>query len=398
MLKVHQINKKTAARFVVVAAIYFVGGLHGFGGLTSKADAAQGLGTKKEIRFTGFVRDASGALVEAADVEVLARVLAPNGCILKEELFKSVVITNGYFALQVGEGLATANDKGFGLKQILDNVTQRTNLNCLDMTSSATDGQTNTTIGSYTPQERDGRIYRLSFTVGQATGPETMVADFELNFDGAGLSAEYLSGKSVGDMITVNESQGVTQGNLETLLSQFPLHQISGLNAILSGSYSGHSATATKATELAIPPTGCPANQYATGIDAKGNLTCAAIASGSGGTVTNVTAGTGLLGGPITSTGSLSVNVGTGANQIVQLDGAGKIPTSLLPNDLYQLMLQTQELKINNGASGNISLISPLAVTSYSIRLPGSIGSAGQVMTINSDTGGNIAEMAWGSV
>jgi hypothetical protein len=41
--------------------------------------------------------------------------------------------------------------------------------------------------------------------------------------------------------------------------------------------------------------------------------------AGSAGTVTSVAAGTGLTGGPITSTGSLSVDVGTTANKIVQL-------------------------------------------------------------------------------
>lgn len=42
--------------------------------------------------------------------------------------------------------------------------------------------------------------------------------------------------------------------------------------------------------------------------------------------VTSVSAGHGLLGGTITSTGTLSVNTGTGANQIVQLDETGKLP------------------------------------------------------------------------
>ncbi|MDH4092366.1 MAG: tail fiber domain-containing protein, partial [Cyclobacteriaceae bacterium] len=47
---------------------------------------------------------------------------------------------------------------------------------------------------------------------------------------------------------------------------------------------------------------------------------------GSTGTVTSVTAGNGLTGGPITATGALSVDVGTTANKIVQLDGTGRLP------------------------------------------------------------------------
>lgn len=47
---------------------------------------------------------------------------------------------------------------------------------------------------------------------------------------------------------------------------------------------------------------------------------------GGGGTVTSVTTGAGLVGGPITTTGALAVDVGTTANKIVQLDGSGKLP------------------------------------------------------------------------
>lgn len=42
--------------------------------------------------------------------------------------------------------------------------------------------------------------------------------------------------------------------------------------------------------------------------------------------VSSVAAGNGLTGGTITSTGTLAVDTGTGANKIVQLDGAGKLP------------------------------------------------------------------------
>lgn len=50
-----------------------------------------------------------------------------------------------------------------------------------------------------------------------------------------------------------------------------------------------------------------------------------------GGTVTNVTAGVGLTGGPITTTGTLSVNIGTAAGQIPQLDANGKLNSSVIP-------------------------------------------------------------------
>ncbi len=72
--------------------------------------------------------------------------------------------------------------------------------------------------------------------------------------------------------------------------------------------------------------------------DGSGNLSW--IAAGAGGSVTSVIAGTGLNvgagpGGTISTTGTLNIDVGTGANQIVQLTAASKLPAvdgSLLTN------------------------------------------------------------------
>lgn len=53
------------------------------------------------------------------------------------------------------------------------------------------------------------------------------------------------------------------------------------------------------------------------------------ISGATGGTVTSVAAGTGLVGGTITNSGTLSVDVGTSAGKIPQLDGSGKLVTSV---------------------------------------------------------------------
>lgn len=53
---------------------------------------------------------------------------------------------------------------------------------------------------------------------------------------------------------------------------------------------------------------------------------------GGTGTVTSITAGTGLTGGTISTSGTIAVDVGTSAGKIPQLDGSGKIPSSLLPS------------------------------------------------------------------
>jgi len=51
--------------------------------------------------------------------------------------------------------------------------------------------------------------------------------------------------------------------------------------------------------------------------------------AGGSGTVTSVSAGTGLTGGTITSTGTLAVDVGTTSGKIPQLDGSGRLPSSV---------------------------------------------------------------------
>lgn len=58
---------------------------------------------------------------------------------------------------------------------------------------------------------------------------------------------------------------------------------------------------------------------------------CRAVwpSAGGSGTVTSVFAGAGLTGGTITSTGTLAVDVGTTAGKIVQLDGTGKLASSV---------------------------------------------------------------------
>lgn len=52
-----------------------------------------------------------------------------------------------------------------------------------------------------------------------------------------------------------------------------------------------------------------------------------AVTAGGGGTVTSIIGGTGLTGGTITTTGSLAVDVGTGASKIVQMTAAAFLPS-----------------------------------------------------------------------
>ena len=73
-------------------------------------------------------------------------------------------------------------------------------------------------------------------------------------------------------------------------------------------------------------PSAVGTNGYLLSTDGSGNLSWVAPSAGGGGSVTSIASGTGLTGGPISSTGTFAVDVGTTANKIVQLDGSAHLP------------------------------------------------------------------------
>lgn len=78
---------------------------------------------------------------------------------------------------------------------------------------------------------------------------------------------------------------------------------------------------------------------------------------GGSGTVTSVASGSGLLGGPITTSGTLSVDSGTTANKIVKLDGSGSLP-AVDGFALTNLNAATRELNNLTTTAINTNLIS----------------------------------------
>jgi hypothetical protein len=118
---------------------------------------------------------------------------------------------------------------------------------------------------------------------------------------------------------------------------------------------------------------------------------CASDIGGSG-FVTHVGSGTGLLGGPITSTGTLSVDVGTTTGQIVQVAAANKLPvidgSNLTNINAVQLQSKNisataptanQVLKWNNGTS----VWEPAADTDTTTTIVAGTGLTGGVITAN---------------
>ncbi len=118
--------------------------------------------------------------------------------------------------------------------------------------------------------------------------------------------------------------------------------------------------------------------------------------SGSGsGTVTNVATGTGLTGGPITSTGTIAVDVGTSANQIVQLDASSRLPAvdgsqltgftvSQIPN-LDVSKINTGTLPITRGGTNSSTTLlnNRIMVSSGGAIVEGSSLNDGQILIGN---------------
>ena len=149
--------------------------------------------------------------------------------------------------------------------------------------------------------------------------------------------------------------------------------------------------------------------------DGSGTLSWVTASGGGGGsgTVTSLLAGTGLTGGTITTTGTLAVNVGTGNNQIVQLDGSAHLPavdgsalTNLDPTHLSAAVgtakggtgltaigTANQVMGVNSGATGleykTITAGTNITVThgANSITIAASGGGSGSVTSIASGTG-----------
>jgi hypothetical protein len=130
----------------------------------------------------------------------------------------------------------------------------------------------------------------------------------------------------------------------------------------LNGSVSGIVnlvSPATTANWTMTLPTSAGTNGYV--LSTNGSGVTSWVAAGGAGTVTNITAGTGLNvgagpNGSITSTGTLNIDVGTGASQIVQLTAASKYPavdgsliTSLNPANL------SAAVPITKGGTGQIT-------------------------------------------
>ncbi|MNK12096.1 hypothetical protein D3C87_301530 [compost metagenome] len=221
------------SKLLVMAAALFVS-------LSSQAQ------THKGIAFQGVIKLPSGEFPTRPGMTVNARILSPSDCILREEQFTSINISDGYIHLAVGTGPAVGHDPGFSLKQVMDNSAVISGLTCLN-----TDGTVKAGVTSFNPATSSGaRKLRVSLTIDSIP----IVADFNMRSMAYAVNAESLNGKTETNF--VNTSPNITQNAVENWFASAVIGQISG------GTYKAPSATA--ADGLA-PAYTVPLNQGGTG-------------------------------------------------------------------------------------------------------------------------------------
>ncbi len=197
----------------------------------------------KGITYQVIIKNPSGQAINIPTVNVNIKVLAPNGCILREEEHASVNITNGFLNLSVMRGTRTGNDPNLQAHKVFDNSATISSLVCINL-----DGTTKAAT-SYTPAPEDTRKLRVSFM----DGGNPVVADFNIRSTAFAFQAEKLNGKDQTDFVNINNAQNLTQTNVESIFQRFTkldaiLNNFNAAGTSLGANITGNAATATNFT------------------------------------------------------------------------------------------------------------------------------------------------------
>lgn len=203
-------------------------GLFIFLSFISLLSAAQST-NHKGISFQALVKLPTGEQPTRSGLTVTLFILSPNNCILREEQFSGVNISNGYINIPIGTGTPAGDDPGLSMKQVMDNsaaITQGPSkpggLSCFD-----SNGNFSASVTSYNPATGDGRRkFRLSMMIDSIP----VVADFNLRSMAYAISAETadeakkLNGKS--DVDFIQASTQVTQSTVESWFTSTTFNNI----------------------------------------------------------------------------------------------------------------------------------------------------------------------------
>lgn len=339
-----------------------------------------------EFSYEGRLFDKGTGLPLDSSIDVKIQIWDASGasCMLYEEeqtgisLDSSNDANDGFFNLQigslVGSAKRTGDDPGLNFHSIFSNSSMLTG-----------SGPCN-----YTPNPGDVR--RMKVWVKNAGDPpanyEALSPDHVISSAPSAFVAQSLQGFTPADLLRVNSGAGLTQANLESLagettdllnlaagtsslylkssdinFSSGVLNYSGGSNDILvrdipltSDSAVNRDYTDKNIAGLGISTLmGAPSNGESLVWDSTANGGSGGWTLGSASGITSISTGNGLLGGPITTSGTISINAGTGANQVVQRDAFGDInmnDTSFM-NVSYMTMMSDRYFQISRTTNVN---------------------------------------------
>ncbi|WP_374029953.1 tail fiber domain-containing protein [Bdellovibrio bacteriovorus] len=369
------------------------------------------------ITYHGRILNAQKNPVENSSVAFRIRVYSPNPekCLLYEEV-RSLNMTGsqGVFVIPIGDGNGsrTAADPGLTIEKVFNNdpnytfdTTNTPKLVCnsgnsytagpLHQRLLAVSFDDNTGLGEQSLPLMDVNFVPLAVNSYDALNIGGTPANSVLRVQGgtaAPLTPAYFT--ELMNLITGNSLQYEKIGKLNgSALPVLANGQVLGWNG---GTWSAvtplTSYTETDPNVQAFAKSALPA--CATGYflrnNGSGGFECVSVPGATGGTVTSVTPGTGLKSdvpsnGAITSAGTLSVDVGTSAGKIVQLDNDSKLPAvdgSNLSNVTASALSNTASINTSGNitTSGNISANNVSATGAVSAA---SVTTSGDIVSTN---------------
>ena len=288
-----------------------------FGALASAANSG--------ITYQGRILKPDGTPLTGASVQFKLQIRTPdaNNCLMfEEQQLLDMRNSNGVFALTINDGSGTRTDaSGYSIDRVLANSSGAANVFTFNPATCSSGN-------SYAANSSDGRNLVVQFKDETMAAFEPMPSQ-KINFVPFAFEAKQVAGFTPASLVRVAEADGtlgsvspLTNANYTELLALIggssSQYQAAGkLNgatvpAMTSGQVLGWNgvtwttvdpAAGVQPFAKAVLPV-CGAGQFLKDNGSNG-FVCAAPAGS--GTVTSVATGTGLTGGPITSTGTIAL-------------------------------------------------------------------------------------------
>ncbi|MCB9072695.1 MAG: tail fiber domain-containing protein [Bdellovibrionaceae bacterium] len=327
--------------------------------------------------YQGQILKNGSAPLEANPVVFTVQILSQtNDCVLYEEQHSiNMTGSSGVFSLNIGAGIRSGTD--YEDTSVLTNIFK----NGQNYT-----GITHCTSGtSYNALSGHTRKMRISYNDG--SGTVTLSQDFHMQSTPFAWYADSLQGKTSTDFVQINASQNLTQTNLENLLGGT---NYTGLLSLLAGTsplYMSAGTNGANLPSLAVDPATPQAgavwfdsntNQVKF-YDGSSNLVLGGSGAGTG-TVTSVAAGSGLTGGPISTSGTISIATG-GVTDSMLASGidASKITTGTLPAGVVPSGTDSSKLPLAGGTmTGSITMGAATDFASFDLLSTGHIAMSAQ--------------------